>query len=58
MRKSVLVYLVLIISIFCYVNICFAATKGDINGDGRIDEKDVTLVKEYIIIPKFRLSFN
>lgn len=49
MRKSVLVYLVLIISIFCYANICFAATKGDINGDGRIDEKDVTLVKEYII---------
>lgn len=49
MRKSVLVYIVLIISIFCYANICFAATKGDINGDGRIDEKDVTLVKEYII---------
>ena len=49
MRKSVLVYLVLIISIFCYVNICFAATKGDINGDGRINEKDVTLVKEYLI---------
>lgn len=49
MRKSVLVYLVLIISIFCYANICFAATKGDINGDGRIDEKDVTLVKEYLI---------
>ena len=49
MRKSVLVYLVLIISIFCYANICFAAAKGDINGDGRIDEKDVTLVKEYLI---------
>lgn len=49
MRKSVLVYLVLIISIFCYANICFAATKGDINGDGRIDEKDVTLIKKYII---------
>lgn len=49
MRKSVLVYLVLIISIFCYANICFAATKGDINGDGRINEKDVTLVKEYLI---------
>ena len=49
MRKSVLVYLLLIISIFCYANICFAATKGDINGDGRIDEKDVTLVKEYLI---------
>ena len=49
MRKSVLVYLVLLINIFCYANICFAATKGDINGDGRIDEKDVTLVKEYII---------
>lgn len=48
MRKSVLVYLVLIISIFCYANICFAATKGDINGDGRIDEKDVTLIQEYI----------
>lgn len=49
MRKSVLVYLLLIISIFCYANICFAATKGDINGDGRINEKDVTLVKEYLI---------
>lgn len=49
MRKSVLVYLVLIISIFCYADICFAAAKGDINGDGRIDEKDVTLVKEYLI---------
>lgn len=49
MRKSVLVYLVLIISIFCYANICFAATKGDVNGDGRIDEKDVTLIKKYII---------
>lgn len=49
MRKSVLVYLVLLINIFCYANICFAATKGDINGDGRIDEKDVTLIKEYII---------
>ena len=49
MRKSVLVYLVLLISIFCYANICFAAIKGDINGDGRIDEKDVTLVKEYLI---------
>lgn len=49
MRKSILVYLVLIISIFCYANICFAAAKGDINGDGRIDEKDVTLVKEYLI---------
>lgn len=49
MRKSVLVYLVLLISIFCYANICFAATKGDINGDGRIDEKDVTLIKKYII---------
>lgn len=48
MRKSVLVYLVLIISIFCYANICFAAAKGDINGDGRIDEKDVTLIQEYI----------
>ena len=48
MRKSVLVYLVLLISIFCYANICFAATKGDINGDGRIDEKDVTLIQEYI----------
>ena len=48
-RKSVLVYLVLIISIFCYADICFAAAKGDINGDGRIDEKDVTLVKEYLI---------
>ncbi len=49
MRKSVLVYLVLLINIFCYANICFAATKGDINGDGRIDEKDVTLIKKYII---------
>ena len=49
MRKSVLVYLVLLISIFCYANICFAAAKGDINGDGRIDEKDVTLIKKYII---------
>lgn len=49
MRKSVLVYLLLIISIFCCANICFAATKGDINGDGRINEKDVTLVKEYLI---------
>lgn len=48
MRKSVLVYLVLLISIFCYANICFAAAKGDINGDGRIDEKDVTLIQEYI----------
>lgn len=48
MRKSVLVYLVLIISVFCYANICFAAAKGDINGDGRIDEKDVTLIQEYI----------
>lgn len=48
MRKSVFVYLVLLISIFCYANICFAATKGDINGDGRIDEKDVTLIQEYI----------
>lgn len=49
MIKSVLVYLVLLINIFCYANICFAATKGDINGDGRIDEKDVTLIKKYII---------
>lgn len=49
MRKSVLVYLVLLINIFCYANICFAATKGDINGDGLIDEKDVTLIKKYII---------
>lgn len=49
MKKSVLVYLVLLISIFCYANICFAAAKGDINGDGRIDEKDVTLIKKYII---------
>lgn len=48
MRKSVLVYLVLLINIFCYANICFAATKGDINGDGRINEKDVTLIQEYI----------
>ena len=48
MRKSVLVYLVLIISIFCYVNICFAATKGDINGDGRINESDRQILSDYL----------
>lgn len=48
MRKSVLVYLVLIISIFCYANICFAATKGDINGDGRINEGDRQILSDYL----------
>lgn len=48
MRKSVLVYLVLIISIFCYANICFAATKGDINGDGRINESDRQILSDYL----------
>lgn len=48
MRKSVLVYLVLIISIFCYANVCFAATKGDINGDGRINESDRQILSDYL----------
>ena len=48
MRKSVLVYLVLLISIFCYANICFAATKGDINGDGRINESDRQILSDYL----------
>ena len=48
MRKSVLVYLVLIISIFCYANICFAAIKGDINGDGRINESDRQILSDYL----------
>lgn len=48
MRKSVLVYLVLIISIFCCANICFAATKGDINGDGRINESDRQILSDYL----------
>ena len=48
MRKSVLVYLVLLISIFCYANICFAATKGEINGDGRIDENDRQILSDYL----------
>lgn len=48
MRKSVLVYLVLIISIFCYANICLAATKGDINGDGRINESDRQILFDYL----------
>lgn len=48
MRKSVLVYLVLLINIFCYANICFAATKGDINGDGRINESDRQILSDYL----------
>lgn len=48
MRKSVLVYLVLIISIFCYADICFAAAKGDINGDGRINESDRQILSDYL----------
>lgn len=48
MRKSVFVYLVLLISIFCYANICFAATKGDINGDGRINESDRQILSDYL----------
>lgn len=48
MRKSVLVYLVLLISIFCYANICFAAIKGDINGDGRINESDRQILSDYL----------
>lgn len=48
MRKSVLVYLVLIISIFCYANICFAAIKRDINGDGRINESDRQILSDYL----------
>ena len=48
MRKSVLVYLVLLISIFCYANICFAATKGDTNGDGRINESDRQILSDYL----------
>lgn len=48
MRKSVLVYLVLIISIFCYANICFAVIKGDINGDGRINESDRQILSDYL----------
>lgn len=48
MRKSVLVYLVLVISIFCYANICFAAIKGDINGDGRINESDRQILSDYL----------
>lgn len=48
MRKSVLVYLVLLISIFCYANICFAAAKGDINGDGRINESDKQILSAYL----------
>ena len=48
MRKSVLVYLVLLINIFCYANICFAAAKGDINGDGRINESDRQILSDYL----------
>lgn len=48
MRKSVLVYLVLLISIFCYANICFSAIKGDINGDGRINESDRQILSDYL----------
>ena len=48
MRKSVLVYLVLLISIFCYANICFAAAKGDINGDGQINESDKQILSDYL----------
>ena len=48
MKKRVLVYLVLIISIFSYANICFAATKGDINGDGWINESDRQILSDYL----------
>ena len=48
MRKNVLVYLLLLTSIFCYANICFAAAKGDINGDGRIDESDRQILSDYL----------
>lgn len=49
MRRYIGALLVAIVCLFCMTGNIEAAQKGDINGDGRVDDTDLNIIKQYLI---------